>query len=66
MNPIDPGNPDCTSGLSERILLTLMLDSRNGFSAPLSQQAFDTILALCWATAKGVAEQINADLELGQ
>ncbi len=58
---MNAGNSGCTTGLSSRIYDYLIADSRNGFSSPLTSGQSDAVKALCYAIARGVVDEVNAD-----
>lgn len=62
---LDAGDPGCTTGIAKRIYDQLTADVRNGFSAPLSAAQEDAVKSICYAAAKGVADEVNADGGLG-
>lgn len=58
---LNAGNSACTSGLSQRVYDYLIADARNGFSSPMSSGQTDAVKALCYAIARGVVDEIQAD-----
>lgn len=58
---MDAGDSGCTTGLSGRIYTYLTGDSRNGFSSPMSSAQSDAVKALCYAVARGVVAEVNAN-----
>lgn len=55
------GDSDCTTGLSGRIYTYLTGDSRNGFSSPMTAAQSGAVKALCYAVARGVVAEVNAN-----
>ena len=58
---MNAGNSGCTSGLSQRVYDYLIADARNGFSSPMSSEQSDAVKALCYAVARGVVDEIQAN-----
>jgi hypothetical protein len=63
MAAIAPGPSDCSTGFSSRIYSQLIGDtSRNGFQGnAIPGDWHDMVKAICYAAAKGVADELNAD-----
>lgn len=58
---LNAGNSACSTGLSKRVYDYLIADSRNGFSASMTSAQTDAVKALCYAIARGVVDEIQAD-----
>lgn len=59
--PLNAGDADCTTGLSKRIRDYWVADARNAFVSPLNTLAEDAIRATCFAIARAVVDEIQAN-----
>lgn len=58
---LNAGNSTCTTGLSKRIFDFWTADSRAGFVSPLSGAALDCVHAMCYAVARAVVAEVQAN-----
>jgi hypothetical protein len=61
---LNAGNADCTTGLSQRLYVYWTASSESGFVDPLTSDAARMIKAQCYAFARGVVDEIEANLEV--
>lgn len=58
---LNAGNAACTTGMSKTVYDYLVGDARNGFSSPMSAAQSDAVKALCYAVARAVVYEIQAN-----
>lgn len=58
---LNAGDSGCTTGLSKRIYDYWLADSRSGFASPMTPTQEDMLKSLCWAIARGVVGEIQAN-----
>ena len=64
MTPIDPGNPECTSGLSKELFTNWTNDPQSGWVLPIEGPNHTSVKAMCYQFAKTFAEAFNTAMEL--
>lgn len=58
---LNAGDASCTTGLSKRIFDNWTADPSSGFMSPLTPAADGAVKSLCYAVAKAVVDEIQAN-----
>ena len=58
---LNAGNSACSTGLSARIYTYWTGDARSGFVSPLTGAPDDAVKALCYAVARAMVDEIQAN-----
>jgi hypothetical protein len=61
---LNAGNSACTTGLSKRIYDQWSADPSAGFSSSLTTAQQNSLKSLCWAVAKSVVDEIQANAQV--